>query len=342
MSRTEQSPYMESELLVQLSSIIVAGQKKAVTQLNATLIVVYWEVGHHINRHIVKGDRAEYGKQIVVTLSRELVRTHGRGFEVKNLRRMMQFASEFPEKEIVVTLSRQLSWSHLIAILPLKNRELQEFYANRTATEMWSVRELRQNIDRKTYERTALAEMQTGTPSGNVGSTVFKDPYLLDFLQISNTFLEADLEQAILTNLEQFILELGRGFAFVARQKRLIIDGEDHYIDLLFYHRTLRRLVALELKIGKFQASYKGQMELYLKWLDRYEKQPGEEPPIGLILCAESSREQVELLEMHKDGIMVAEYWTQLPSKTELESRLHQAILEARERLAIRQLESDK
>jgi RecB family endonuclease NucS len=161
----------------------------------------------------------------------------------------------------------------------------------------------------------------------------FKDPYILDFLNLKNTYLEQDLEQAILRELETFILELGKGFAFMERQKRMIIDSADFYLDLLFYHRNLKRLVAIELKLGKFEASHKGQMELYLKWLSRYEKQEGENEPIGLILCAESNKEQVELLELHKDGIVVAEYLTQMPAKKELEKKLHQLLLEARERL---------
>jgi predicted nuclease of restriction endonuclease-like (RecB) superfamily len=165
---------------------------------------------------------------------------------------------------------------------------------------------------------------------------VFKDPYFLDFLGLRQGHDEADLEAAILRQLEAFILELGRGFAFVERQKRMVIDGDDFYLDLLFYHRRLRRLVAIELKLGRFKAAHKGQMELYLKWLDKHERQPNEESPIGLILCAESSREQVELLQMHKDGITVAEYWTELPPKAELEQRLHDALIEARERLARR------
>lgn len=138
--------------------------------------------------------------------------------------------------------------------------------------------------------------------------------------------------------MEKFILELGKGFAFVERQKRMIIDGEDFYLDLLFYHRSLKRLVAIELKLGKFQAKYKGQMELYLKWLNKNERQEGEETPIGLILCAESSKEQIELLEMHKDGIMVAEYWTELPPKKELERKLHLALIEAKERFERKKL----
>jgi predicted nuclease of restriction endonuclease-like (RecB) superfamily len=271
----------------------------------------------------------------------------GRGFEAKNLRRMVQFAQVFAQPEIVATLSRQLSWSHFVNLLPLKTEPARQFYAQQTASQTWSVRELRQQIERKAFERTELASLQAPTPDqlradpaepvealDSTPAQVFKDPYFLDFLGLRQGHDEADLEGAILRQLEAFILELGRGFAFVERQKRMVIDGEDFYLDLLFYHRRLRRLVAIELKLGRFKAAHKGQMELYLKWLDKHERQQGEEAPIGLILCAESSREQVELLQMHKDGITVAEYWTELPPKAELEQHLHQALIEARERLA--------
>ena len=152
--------------------------------------------------------------------------------------------------------------------------------------------------------------------------------------------MKKDLEDAILRELEHFLLELGAGFSFVARQKRLQIDNNDFYIDLLFYNRRLRRLVAIELKLGRFKAAHKGQMELYLKWLDRYERREGEEPPIGLILCTAASREQIELLEIHKDGIVVAEYWTALPPKAELQARIRQIYEAAAERAARRELEA--
>jgi len=145
-----------------------------------------------------------------------------------------------------------------------------------------------------------------------------------------------------LKELELFIMELGSGFSFVERQKRMIIDGEDFNLDLLFYHRKLKRLVAIELKIDKFKAKYKGQMELYLRWLDKYERQEGEQAPVGLILCAETSKEQIELLEMHKDGIMVAEYWTELPPKEVLEAKLHKTLIDARERIARKQIDKNK
>ena len=162
---------------------------------------------------------------------------------------------------------------------------------------------------------------------------VFRDPYLLDFLGLKDTYSEKDLETAILRELEAFILELGVGFTFVARQKRMTVDDEDYYLDLLFYHRKLRRLVAIDLKLGKFQAADKGQMELYLRWLEKYEQQPEEDSPIGLILCADKSEEHIKLLELDKGGIRVAAYLTELSPRRFLQKKLHEAILLARTRL---------
>lgn len=322
----------ETSLLKEISKLIEQSQQLLVTQANSTLTMLFWHIGNKINNTTLQNKRADYGKQIVVTLSRELTLKYGRNFEEKNLRRMLQFSDQFKEEKIVVTLSRQLSWSHFLSLLPLKNADAKLFYADLAAAQAFGVRELRKKIAGKEFERTTIANLQIKNKGHNIHNN-FKDPYFLDFLGLQNTFLEKDLEQSILRELEAFILELGRGFAFVERQKRMIIDGEDFHLDLLFYHRTLKRLVAVELKLGKFEASHKGQMELYLKWLDRYEKAEGEMPPVGLILCAESSREQIELLEMHKDGIIVAEYWTELPSKKELEQKIHSILIQAKERM---------
>lgn len=335
-------------LHAELRALIAASRQRLAVAINAELSRLYWTVGRRLAAEVLGGERARYGTRLMNRLGERLTAEFGRGFEAKNLRRMVQFAQAFPNAEIVATLSRQLSWSHIVDLLPLKTEEARRFYARQCAEQAWSVRELRRQIERKAYERSEIAgARQTaaalpilpadGTPAtGDTPAQVFKDPYFLDFLGLNQGFDEADLEAAILRQLEAFILELGRGFAFVQRQKRMVIDGEDFYLDLLFFHRRLRRLVAVELKLGRFKAAHKGQMELYLRWLDRYERQPGEEAPIGLILCAESSREQVELLQAHKDGITVAEYWTELPSKAELERRLHEALIEARERLARR------
>lgn len=322
----------EQVLVTELSLLIEQSQHQVVAQANSTLTLLFWQVGKRINEDILQNKRADYGKQIVPTVSAQLKEKYGRNFELGNLRRMMQFAEQFPDLQIVATLSRQLSWSHFRELIPLKTKEAREYYAQASAAQTLGIRELRKQISTKTFERSSIANLQNTSNHPAIHNT-FKDPYFLDFLGLQNTYLEKDLEAAILRELEAFILELGKGFAFVERQKRMIIDGEDFHLDLLFYHRNLKRLVAIELKLGKFEAQHKGQMELYLKWLDKYEKAEGENTPIGLILCAEGSREQIELLEMHKDGIMVAEYWTELPPKKQLEQKIHSILIEARERI---------
>lgn len=327
----------EQSLFNELSLLIEQSQQEVVAQVNSSLTMLFWHIGSRINQSILQNKRAEYGKHIVVTLSRQMKDKYGRSFDEKNLRRMLQFADQFNDEEIVVTLSRQLSWSHFLVLLPIKNAEAKLFYAKSVSAQTIGVRELRKKIAKKEFERTAIANLQNTSSHPGIHDN-FKDPYFLDFLGLQDTYLERDLEEAILRELETFILELGRGFAFVERQKRMIIDGQDFHLDLLFYHRNLRRLVAIELKLGKFEAKHKGQMELYLKWLDKYEKKEGELSPVGLILCAESSREQVELLEMHKDGIMVAEYWTELPSKKELEKKIHNILIDAKERIERKKL----
>ena len=232
----------------------------------------------------------------------------------------------------------QLSWSHFVEVLPLKTQEEKLFYLSESARGHISRDELRDLIYRKAYERKEIANTQI-TDESRVPFNTFKDPYLFDILGLKDEYSESDLETAILRELEKFILEFGKGFAFVERQKRMIIDGEDFHLDLLFYNRYLKRLVAVELKQGKFKADYNGQMKLYLKWLNRYERQEGESEPVGLILCTGGNhREQIELLEMDKDGIVVAEYWTTLPSKAEFEQKIHTIITETRERLARRNL----
>ena len=323
----------DSDLLLQdLASIIENGKREITAQVNSTLTLVYWQVGHRINTHILENQRAEYGKEIIPKIAVELANAYGKSFQEKNLRRMMQFTEVFQDFQIVVTLSRQLSWSHFITLIPLKKTGAIDFYTKKIIEEQWSIRQLRIQIERKAFERNEIAQIQLSETDLEI-QTSFKDPYFLDFLGLKEGYLENDLEGAILKDLEHFILELGKGFAFVERQKRIILDGVDFYIDLLFFHRKLKRLVAVELKLNKFKPAYKGQMELYLKWLNKYEKQEGENPPIGLILCAEKSNEQIELVGMGKDGIMVSEYWTELPAKSELEAKLHEALIEAKARI---------
>lgn len=326
-----------SELLNELVTLIEETKSSVAIQVNSSLTLLFWHIGNRISHHILQNKRAEYGKQIVVTLSRELVSRFGSNYEEKNLRRMIQFSEKYTDYKNVVTLSRHLSWSHFLALIPLKNQNARRFYETIASENLISVRELRKQINLKSYERTKKVDIQL-YGSNKIEKGVFKDPYFLDFLGLKDGYLENDLEAAILKELELFILELGNGFSFIERQKRIIIDGDDYHLDLLFYHRKLKRLVAIDLKINKFKAKDKGQMELYLKWLNKYERQEDENPPIGLILCAVASKEQIELLEMHKDGIVVAEYWTELPPKKILEAKLREALIEARERIERRKL----
>jgi predicted nuclease of restriction endonuclease-like (RecB) superfamily len=332
---TRQRP---DDLIGEIKSLIEQGRNQAVAAVNSALTATYWHVGRRINEELLRGKRAEYGKKVVEQIAEILVLDYGRGFEAKNLHRMMKFAGLFPDFEIVAPLVRQLSWSHFLILIPLKSDEARSFYVRQAVEAGWSKRELQKQIERKAFERAEIADTKLSLADAAHLRGSFKDPYLLDFLGLKEGYLENELENALLKELELFILELGKGFAFVERQKRMIIDGEDFYLDLLFFHRKLRRLVAVELKINHFKAGYKGQMELYLNWLNRYERQEDEEPPIGLILCAEAGAEQVELLNMQKDNIMVAEYWTSLPSKELLEKKLHSALIEVRERLAERKL----
>lgn len=296
------------------------------------ITLMYWEVGRYMNSIILDRARAEYGKKIVTTLSQQLVKKYGTNFTERNIYRMMLFAERFSDSNILPPLAAKLSWSHFIELLPLKSDEARLYYANDAAVRNYGAKELRHQISRKAFERREIADTRL-TENSVIPFNVFKDPYLLDTLGLKENFLEADLEKAILTELEAFILEFGHGFAFVERQKRMIIDDDDIVLDLLFYHRKLRRLVAVELKIGAFKAAYMGQMLLYLKWLNKHERQPGEEEPIGLILCTKANRGQIELLELDKSGIAVAEYWTELPQKADFERKINAIMQEAQERL---------
>lgn len=332
------TPHRPNDLIGEIKTLIEQGRNQAVAAVNSALTLTYWQVGRRINTELLSGKRAEYGKRVVVVLAEELVTQYGRSFEARNLRRMMQFAEVFPDFEIVSPLVSQLSWTHFTVLMSLPRAEARTFYAKHAIEGKWSKRELRNQIERKAFERAEIADTKLALSEADHLGGSFKDPYFFDFLGLKEGYLEDELENALIKELELFILELGKGFAFVERQKRMIIDGEDFYLDLLFFHRKLKRLVAVELKINHFKAAYKGQMELYLNWLNRYERQEGEEPPIGLILCAEAGAEQVELLNMQKDNIMVAEYWTSLPPKELLERKLHSALIEVRERLAEREL----
>ncbi len=335
-------------LLQDLLEMIASARQDVARSVNSALVMLYWKVGQRIHKEILKEKRADYGEKIVPTLSAQLVAEFGSGFDKRNLFNMIRFAEVFPDLKIVHTLCAQLSWSHFRLIIYLEEELQRDFYAEMARIERWSVRTLQKKITGMLFERTALSKKPAELAKQELAALreedkltpdlVFRDPYFLDFLGLKGAYAEKDIEAAILRELENFIIELGAGFSFVARQKRITVDNEDYHIDLLFYHRKLRRLVAIDLKLGKFQAADKGQMELYLRWLEKYEQQPGEESPVGLILCAGKSEEHVELLQLSKSGIRVAAYLTELPPRKLLQKKLHEAMMLAKARLERGQL----
>ena len=333
----------KQSLIKDLRQIIEQARGRVAATANYELTMMYWHIGERINREVLGNQRAEYGKQIVSAIATQLQTEYGeKGFDEKNIRRMMQFASFLRDEQIVVTVSRQLSWSHFVEVMPIKDELKREFYLTLAASERWSVRRLRKEIDNMLFERTAISNKPdklvkkelSSLRDDNVMSPdiVFKSPYFLEFTGLKGMYSERDLEDSLVAHLEQFIIELGNGFSFVARQKRMIIDGEDFYLDLLFYHRRLHRLIAIDLKLGRFKAQYKGQMELYLRWLEQYEMEPGEESPLGLLLCTEGNEEQIELLQLDKSGIKVAQYLTELPPREILQRQIQKSLEAAKAR----------
>ena len=330
-------------LLSELRQLIQAARHTAAVAVNSALTTLYWQIGARIRREILREQRAAYGEEIVHALSAQLSEEFGRGFGRRNLFRMIRFAEVFPDTKIVSALMTQLGWTHFLQIIPMDDPLKRDFYAEMGRIEGWSTRLLQQKINGMLYERTALSKKPAKLIEQELRALraedkltpdlVFKDPYVLDFLSLHDTYSEKDLEAALLREIERFLLELGAGFAFVERQKRITLDGDDYYLDLLFYHRRLRRLVVIELKLGDFKPADFGQVELYLRWLNRHERQPGEDSPLAIILCAGKKRETVEYLDLGRSGIHVAEYLTELPPRTILQQRFHEAIAQARARL---------
>jgi predicted nuclease of restriction endonuclease-like (RecB) superfamily len=334
---------VRGSLIDDVQELIDGARARVAAAVNAELTSLYWQIGRRIRQDVLGGTRAEYGQEIIAGLARQLTAAYGRGWSEKQLRHCVRVAEVFADEAIVSALRRQLSWTHLKTLIYIEDPLKRDYYIELCRLERWSSRQLHERIQSMLFERSALSrkpaevirhelsqlrETQELTPD-----VVLKDPYILDFLGLNDRYLERDLEDAILREMEQFLLELGAGFTFVARQKRLQIDDDDFYLDLLFYNRKLRRLVAIDLKLGAFKAEYKSQMELYLRWLAKYEQEPDEQPPIGIILCAGKKQEQIELLELGKSGIHVAEYLTVLPPRETLEAKLHQSIEAARARL---------
>lgn len=331
------------DVLQDIRSLIEAARQRVALAVNAELSLLYWQVGRRIQTEVLQGERAAYGEQSFQTLSRQLTLSYGRGWSEKQLRHCLRAAETFADEEILSAVRRELSWTHIKTLIYIEDPLKRDFYTELCRLEGWSSRQLMERMNSMLFERTAISRKPEETLRNDLQQLaqqkllstelVLKDPYLLDFLGLNDRYLEKDLEDSILREMEQFLLELGAGFSFVARQKRLQIDNDDFYIDLLFYNRKLRRLVVIDLKLGDFKAEYKGQMELYLRWLAKHEQEAHENPPIGIILCAGKKQEQIELLELDKSGIHVAEYLTVLPPREVLQAKLHQSIASARLRL---------
>lgn len=325
------------KLLQSIISLIDTARTNVALAVNRELTLLYWNIGKQINEDILKNSRADYGKTIVLELSKELTTQFGAGFSKRNLHNFIKFSEMYTDGKIVQTLSAQLSWSHIYSLIYIKEEIKREFYTQMSIHERWSVRTLQNRMESMLFERTAISKKPEQTIINDLEvikndkkispDLTFRDPYFLDFLGLHDSYSEKDLESAILANLQAFITEMGTEFAFLARQKRITIDNEDYSIDLLFYHRGLRSLVAIDLKLGKFKAGYKGQMELYLGWLEHNEQKEGENKPVGLILCTEKSPEQIKYLMLdNNDQIKIAEYITRLPDKKLLEQKLLKAI----------------
>lgn len=336
MQRNNLSKKGSSLLFKDISAIINHRKRQVSYAVNSNLILLYWEIGNRINKDILNNQRAAYSKQIIFNLSQKLTGLYGRGWDEKTLRHCLHAVETISKDRIDRVVKQNLTWSHLKTIIYLSDPLARDFYIEICIHENWSVRTLQSKIDSMLYERTAISkkpkdiisrELEKLRSKNEISQDlVFRDPYILNFLGLEESFSEKNLEMSILREMEKFILELGQGFSFIERQKRILMDGEDFWIDLLFYHRKLKRLVVVELKLGKFKAAYKAQMELYLKWLKKHDKNSGENDPIGLILCAEGNREQIELLELDKSGIKVAQYLTALPSKKVLKQKLQTVI----------------
>lgn len=335
---------INNSLFQDISALINSTRKRLASTINTELSILYWTIGKRIQTEILQMERAEYGEQTIQKLSDQLTLTYGKGWIDKQLRHCLRSAETIGDEKKFYTLCRQLSWTHIKTLIYIDNSLKREFYAELCIHENWSSRQLQDRMNSQLFERTAISRKPEETIAADLATLrvnkelspdlSFRDPYLLDFLGLGDKYSEKDLESAILTELQHFILELGHDFAFMERQKRITIDHEDYYIDLLFYHRSLRCLVVIELKLGDFKAAYKGQMELYLRYLEKYEMREGENLPVGLLLCSGKNNEHIELLQLNQGNIRVAKYITKTMPKEELLAKLHSSIELARQKIS--------
>lgn len=312
----------------EIAALITAARLRAVQAVNTSLIDLYWQVGQTISRKI---EQAQWGDGVVAQLAEHLARTQPglRGFTWRNLFRMRQFYEAYRDNEIVSPLVRLLPWTHNLIILNQSQRpEEREFYLRQAIQEKWSSRELERQFKTALFERTVLSPAKLSavlTQLQPAALSVFKDSYLVEFLDLPQGHAEADLHQGLLQQLKQFLIELGRDFCFVGSEYPLQVGGRDFALDLLFFHRGLNCLVAIELKVGRFEPEYLGKLGFYLEALDRDVKKPHEQAAIGVLLCANKDEEVVEYaLSRSLSPALIADYQTQLPDKALLQAKLHE------------------
>ena len=308
---------------------VVQAQHKLSAAVNTAMVSAYWEIGEQIYKACGENDRAGYGKKLLRYLAEQLTSEFGKGFDESNLRKMRQFYSVFPIRD---TLCPELSWSHYRLLMRIPDEKARAFYTEECAKSAWSVRQLERQINTMYYQRikasrdkaAVASEIQTLEPKPEYEKIV-KDPYVMEFLQIqpdSHVF-ESNLEQALIDHLQQFLLELGRGFSFVSRQKRFTLDGQNFYIDLVFYNYILKCFVLIDLKMDMLTHQDLGQMQMYVNYYTRELMNEGDNPPIGILLCADKSDAVVKYsLPENNNQIFASKYLTYLPTEDELKREL--------------------
>ncbi len=313
-----------------IRNTLISAQTKIATVVNSAMVQAYWEIGEQIYLACGENDRAEYGKGLIKYLSEELTREFGKGFTAANLRNMRQFYMTFPKR---YTLCSELSWSHYRLLMRVDNKERRDYYHEECVKANWSVRQLERQINTLYYDRilasrdkvSAANEIQQLEPKSEY-ERIIKDPYVLEFLDLEANphFYEKNLEQALIDHLQKFLLELGRGFCFEARQKHITFDDEHFYIDLVFYNYILKCHVLFDLKIGKLVHQDLGQMQMYVNYYTRELMNEGDNPPIGIVLCADKSDAVVKYtLPEDNKQIFASKYMTYLPSEEELKRELN-------------------
>ena len=329
MNETEIFDNNGQETYSSIRNSIIAAQGKVYAAVNSAMVNAYWEIGEQIYKACGENDRAEYGKNLLKFLSDKLTAEFGKGYSVPGLRNMRQFYCTFPIRS---TLCSELSWSHYRVLMRIPDKTVREFYTEECAKSAWSVRQLERQIHTMYYQRllasrdkeSVAAEIQTTEPKPEYEKAI-KDPYVMEFLQIKpdTHVYESDIEQALLDHLQEFLLELGRGFSFVARQKRFTVDGQDFFIDLVFYNYILKCFVLFDLKTGRLTHQDLGQMQMYVNYYTRELMNEGDKPPIGIVLCAEKNDAIVKYtLPEDNDQIFASKYYNYLPTEEELKREL--------------------